>query len=210
MLCFYLRGRAANPKGPPPSQVGFDRVIKSQAKTSGHKHMRKTVSLLLVASMGLAGCGFGGSSLNPVNWFGRSQSVPIGQSTEVVNPLIPKRSGLFARERARDKIYQGKPFQQITSLVVERVPGGAIIRATGLAARQGIYDVQLTPANEDEEPVKGVLTYRLEGLRPARNTAQGTKPTREVVAARKLTDQQLRSVRTIRVEGQLNALVARR
>lgn len=172
--------------------------------------MRKTVSLLLVTSLTLAACGFGQSRLNPVNWFGRSQSVPVAQSTETTNPLIPKRGGIFARERERAKIYQGGPFQQITGLVVERVPGGAIIRATGLAARQGIYDVQLTPANEDEEPVDGVLVYRLEGITPNRNTAQGTAPTREVVAARKLTDQQLRNVRSIRVEGQLNAQVARR
>jgi hypothetical protein len=79
-----------------------------------------------------------------------------------------------------------------------------------LAARQGIYSVQLTPATKDETPVDGVLTYRIEGIRPAKRTAVGTKPTREVIAARRLTDRELRSVRTIRVEGQLNALVARR
>ena len=58
-------------------------------------------------------------------------------------------------------------------------------------------------------PVDGVLTYRLEGVRPNKQTTVGTKPTREVIAARRLTDQQLRGVRQIRVEGQLNAQVAR-
>ncbi|WP_386260101.1 hypothetical protein [Sulfitobacter aestuariivivens] len=95
-------------------------------------------------------------------------------------------------------------------MTVERIPGGAIVRATGLAARQGIYAVQLTPANDDEEPVNGVLTYRLEGVRPQQPTAVGAVPTREVIAARRLTDQQLRAVSQIRVEGQLNAQVARR
>jgi hypothetical protein len=98
----------------------------------------------------------------------------------------------------------------VTDLTVERIPGGAIIRATGLAARQGIYAVQLTPENEAELPVDGVLTYRLEGIRPSKPTPIGSKPTREVTAARKLTDQQLAGVQRIRVEGQLNAQVARR
>ena len=70
--------------------------------------------------------------------------------------------------------------------------------------------MQLTPENEAEEPVDGVLTYRLEGIRPGRNTAVGTVPTREVIAARRLTEQQLRGVRSIRVEGAQNALVSRR
>ncbi|MEP1942835.1 MAG: hypothetical protein ABJJ03_06980, partial [Sulfitobacter sp.] len=75
---------------------------------------------------------------------------------------------------------------------------------------QGIYSVQLTPIVEDETPIKGVLTYRLEGIRPDQNTAVGSAPTREVTAARELTHQELRGVRTIRVEGVRNARVARR
>jgi len=172
--------------------------------------MHKTVSLLLVTSLGLSACGFGQSRLNPVNWFGRSQSVPVAQAAEPTNPLIPRSNGLFARRGADEVTYEGKPFDQITNLTVERVPGGALIRATGLAARQGIYAVQLTPANEDEEPEGGVLTYRLEGIRSTRATPVGTTPTREVIAGRKVTDQQLRGVRSIRVEGIQNARVVRR
>lgn len=172
--------------------------------------MRTTVSILLVASMALASCGFRDSRINPLNWFGRGQSEPIAQAEENTNPLIPRRGGLFSRDREKENRYTGTPFEQVTSLVIERVPGGAVIRVTGLAARQGIYDVRLTPANDEEEAVDGVLTYRLEGVRPDRPTPVGTKPTREVVAARKVTDQQLRGVRSIRVEGELNAQVARR
>jgi hypothetical protein len=172
--------------------------------------MRKTLTLLLVSSLTLAACGaVRDSRVNPFNWFGQSQSEPVA-ATENTNPLIPKGGGLFAKKRADEVIYLGTPFEQVTNLTIERVPGGAIIRATGLAARQGIYAVQLTPQNDEEEPVDGVLTYRLEGVRPARNTTVGAKPTREVVAARRLTDQQLRGVRSIRVEGQQNALVSRR
>lgn len=172
--------------------------------------MRKTLTVLLVSSLFVTACGFRDSRVNPLNWFGRAQSVPVAQESASANPLIPHSTGLFARARAADDEYVGRPFEQVTDLTIERVPGGAIIRATGLAARQGIYAVQLTPATKDETPVDGVLTYRIEGIRPSRATAVGTKPTREVTAGRQLTDRDLRGVRTIRVEGQLNALVARR
>ncbi len=172
--------------------------------------MPKTLPLILAASLVLGACGtIRESRVNPFNWFGQSQSEPISQ-TENTNPLIPKSGGLFSNRRAEKEIYLGRPFEQVTDLTIERIPGGAIIRATGLAARQGIYSVQLTPENEEEEAVDGVLTYRLEGVRPARNTPVGTAPTREVIAARRVTDRQLAGVSRIRVEGQLNARVARR
>lgn len=172
--------------------------------------MRKTLTILLVSTLTLTACGVvRDSRVNPFNWFGKARSETVDTETNT-NPLIPKGGGLFSRARATDAVYLGRPFEQITHMTVERIPGGAIIRATGLAARQGIYAVQLTPANEAEEPVDGVLTYRLEGIRPSRATPVGTKPTREVTAARQITDQQLRGVRRIRIEGQNNALVSRR
>lgn len=171
--------------------------------------MRKSLSVLLVSTLILTGCGLRESVVNPFNWFGRSQSEPIAQANEV-NPLIPTRSGLFARRAADEDLYLGRPFEEIIDLKVERVPGGAIIRATGRAARQGRYSVRLTPATEDETAVDGVLTYRLEGVRPDFATPVGTEPTREVTAARKVTDQTLRGVNAIRVEGTLNARTARR
>jgi hypothetical protein len=173
--------------------------------------MRKSFSALLVSTLVLTGCAtVRDSRVNPFNWFGNARSESLTQAEVNTNPLIPTRSGLFASARAEEAVYTGRPFDQVTDLTIERVPGGALIRVTGLAARQGIYDVQLTPANEDELPVDGVLTYRLEGVEPARNTPVGAQPTREVVAARKITDQTLAGVQTIRVEGQRNALTSRR
>ena len=171
--------------------------------------MRKSVTLLLVASLAVSACGFRDSRLNPANWFGRGQSVPV-ETAANTNPLIPQRAGLFAGFRPEPEAYDGVPFEQVSGLVIERVPGGAVIRATGLAARQGYYEVRLIPDTEDETPVDGVLGYTLESLRPATRTAVGTPPTREVVAARKVTDQQLAGVRAIRVAGQFNAQIARR
>lgn len=172
--------------------------------------MRKTVPLLLAATLALTACAaVRESRVNPFNWFGGSESEPV-EVVENTNPLIPRSGGLFSRGTSDEDTYAGTPFEQVTNLTIERIPGGAIIRATGLAARQGIYQVQLTPENEEEAAVDGVLTYRLEGVRPTRPTPVGTKPTREVTAGRRVTDQQLRGVRQIRVEGQLNAQVSRR
>jgi hypothetical protein len=173
--------------------------------------MRKTFSALLVSTLVLSGCAtVRDSRANPFNWFGSARSEAVTAQQVNTNPLIPERSSLFSSSRAEATSYKGRPFDQVTNLTIERVAGGALIRATGLAARQGIYEVQLTPANEDELPVDGVLTYRLEGVEPAKNTAIGTIPTREVTAGRKLTDQMLAGVRTIRVEGQRNAMTSRR
>ncbi|MEM6941896.1 MAG: hypothetical protein AAF943_17745 [Pseudomonadota bacterium] len=172
--------------------------------------MPKTFSLFLAITLVLVGCAtIRESRVNPLNWFGNARSEPLREA-ENTNPLIPRGGGLFARARAENEVYQGAPLDQITNLTIERIPGGAIIRATGVAARQGIYEVQLTPENDDELPVDGVLTYRLEGVLPEQATPQGTQPTREVTAARRLTDQDLQAVRQIRVEGRRNALVSRR
>jgi hypothetical protein len=174
--------------------------------------MRISHSVLLVVSLSLGACGFvRDSALNPVNWFGRGTSVAMPSADgKAVNPLIPQSSGLFGNRNKGPAAYVGQPFDEITNLTIERVAGGAIVRATGLAARQGIYAVQLTPATPDETAVDGVLTYRLEGVEPDKNTAVGSPATREVTAARKVTDQNLIGVRSIRVEGLRNAQVARR
>ncbi|UWR35051.1 hypothetical protein K3759_08185 [Sulfitobacter sp. W027] len=172
--------------------------------------MRKTLLALLASTLLVSACGtVRDSRINPLNWFGSARSVDA-EPSESANPLIPQRRGLFARRSVEVDTYEGRPFEQITDLTIEPVPGGAILRATGLAARQGIYAVRLTPATIEEQPVDGVLTYRLEGIRPDKATPQGSRPTREVIAARRLTDQTLSGVREIRVEGQMNTLVSRR
>jgi hypothetical protein len=173
--------------------------------------MRKTFSALLLSTLVLTGCAtVRDSRVNPFNWFGKTRSAPIAQSSAQANPLIPQTSSIFSRKRNSNAVYNGRPVDQITDLTIERVPGGILLRATGLAARQGLYDVQLVPQNKDELPVDGVLTYRLEGVEPASQTPIGAAATREVIVARTLTDQQLAEVHTIRIEGQRNALTSSR
>ncbi|MEL6449965.1 MAG: hypothetical protein AAFQ19_01800 [Pseudomonadota bacterium] len=171
--------------------------------------MRLTTLTLLTATMTLTACGaVRDSRVNPFNWFGRSQSVPIERGAEdarEVNPLIPQERGGVLSTLRDEPEYPGIPVDQISDLVIERVPGGAIIRATGIADVDGVYDLRLTPANELIEPVDGVLTFRLEGIHlldAGRTTSQAQ---RTFTVARRLTDQQLASARIIRVEGERNA-----
>jgi hypothetical protein len=175
--------------------------------------MRILTTTVLISALTLTACGtIRDSRVNPANWFGNGRAAPVSVEQKVsTNPLLPaEREGIFAQKRARDAIYLGQPIDQITNLVIERVPGGAIIRATGITAVQGVYSVQLTPVSDDEIPVDGVLSYRLEGIRPARNQGVGSTHTRTVVAARALTRQQLVGVRTIRVQAARNAQASRR
>lgn len=169
-------------------------------KFSKAGHKTSLMAGFLVSALVLTGCG--NSRLNPMNWFGRSRSeVVVAPST---NPLIPTKKG-FRRAKAG---YSGRAVDQITGLVIERVPGGALIQITGLAATQGSYDVLVEPDNKDELPVDGVLTYTLKARLPAR--PQGAPATREINAGHFITDQQLEGVRSIRVLGARNSHTVRR
>ncbi len=128
-----------------------------------------------------------------------------------MNPLIPQRRGLFSSSRQDDvEPDLTTPITSITALQVDNVPGGAIVRATGVDQIQGAFNVALVATNEEELPVDGVLAYTFERQRPAGARPVGPTQTREVVVARKLTDQQLRGVRSIRVQAAQNALAVRR
>ncbi|MDC0737238.1 hypothetical protein N6L24_03010 [Cognatishimia sp. SS12] len=169
--------------------------------------MHKPIGVLLVSTLVLTSCGtVRDSRLNPFNWFGRAERVETVDAEEI-NPLIPrKRDSIFDREEVA---YPGVPVANITELRVERVSGGALIRAKGIAATQGAFEALLEPENDDELPVDGVLTYRLLAIQPA-GFRQGTPQSRELNIARFRTLQDLDGVRVIRVVGAQNALQVRR
>jgi len=143
---------------------------------------------MLCATLVLGACE---SSLNPVNWFGNSKS-----QTVVTDPAQP------ASTDPRPTV------NQVTDMAVERVPGGAIVRATGLPGRQGFWDAALV--REGEKSESGVLTFQFRIFPPLRATEQGTPPSREITAAVFLSGQALEGVRTIVVRGATNQRSARR
>ncbi len=168
----------------------------------GAVSMRRSVTVLVLAATLLAGCAtVRESRLNPFNWFGRSVPVEAAGDT---NPLIPQRRA-FARP---EDVYRGVPIDQITELRVEPMPGGAIVTATGLAARQGPYEVRLVPLGDPDRA--DLRAYSFNVIYPAYRTAVGPARSREVTVATFLSDGELETVRMIRVQGARNARESRR
>ncbi len=176
--------------------------------------MLKPFLTALTLTAALSGCAtIRDSAANPFNWFGRGQEEPAPTSTEAVNPLLPaqQRKGLFQSSRERRAAESvTTPIDKVTSLQIERVPGGAIIRASGVDARKGTFAAVLVPSGDAELAEDGVLTYTLERRLPAVSPQGGPATPRPVIVARHVTDQTLIGVRTIRVSGAQNALTARR
>lgn len=159
---------------------------------------------LFIAAFLLSSCG---SRANPFNWFGNGRNAPTQvQDAATVNPLIPNTR----RTRRNAPIpYQGAPIDSVTALRLDPLPGGVIVRSTGVARTQGAYEAVLTPENEDLLPVEGVLTFRFEVRLPEQQQPVGDTRSREVTVAVRLTEQDLAGVRSIKVESARNALSAR-
>jgi hypothetical protein len=165
--------------------------------------MRASVTGLLAVTLMVAGCAtIRDSRINPFNWFGPSRAVAVTESE--VNPLIPRRSA-FARP---EQVYQGQPIDRITDLTIEPLPGGAVLRASGVAARQGPYAVQLTPV--EEASTDELLVFTFDRILPRRNTPVGPEQTRVAEVATHLSDLDLQGVRVIRVVAARNARELRR
>ena len=168
--------------------------------------MSFTRPLLICSALALAGCGGGlaNSMVNPVNWFGNSRGEVIDPQ-RANNPLIPP-PGIGKRPKA---IYQGQAVDQITALRLERRPGGAIIHVVGVSDVIGYYDARLEPDSE-EGPVKGVLAFTLNAVRPEASIGVGGQAVREINVARFVSDQDLADVKTITVRGARNQRSTRR
>lgn len=171
--------------------------------------MIKPLIPLLIATMTLTACaGLRDSRVNPANWFGRS--APAAPAPENTNPLIPEqRLGLFRRARDAQPVDLSSPVTQVTELRAERVPGGVILRASGIDPVQGAYNVWMRAENPDLVPESGVLTFTLRRELPARPAPRGPDQSRTVTAAIRLTDQDIAGVRQLRVAGANNALTVR-
>ena len=171
--------------------------------------MQKPLTVLLVSSLMLAGCGgWRDSGMNPGNWFGKSRSERV-QPAEETNPLMPKQtgSGMFSKP---DPVDVTVPIAEVTELRVEQTTTGVIIYTEGVAARQGPYEVELRPVSTPEETAEGILSLSFRVSYPERATPLGSVRSRTVHAAHSMTKQDIRSVRSIRVVGRDNVRTTRR
>lgn len=150
--------------------------------------MHKPLLAALALALGLGACGpVRESRLNPMNWFGRD-------STET---LVP--SGGWGTGTDRRALV---PF--VTEMEVIQTTGGALLRASGLTATQGYWDVELRALN-DERPVDGALIYEFVVAAPRTQTPVSTEASRTVTAGVKIANTRLGGVRRIEVRGAQNA-----
>jgi hypothetical protein len=147
-----------------------------------------TALTLLALTLTLADCGrIRDSRFNPFNWFGNSRAASATAET---------RPGEQADGR--------QLVQELTGMAVERVQGGAIVRASGLPPSQGWWKAELVAENRGR-PVDGVLTYRFVVFQPVGQTRVSTPQSRELTAAAYISDIRLADVTKIVVQSQTNS-----
>lgn len=161
--------------------------------------MRATLPLLLCAALTVTGCArVSESRLNPLNWFGGSQPSTMTSAGEL-KPLVPEN-------RATKVTDTRGAIDQVTTLVVERTPEGALIRATGIANTQGQFNAQLVPVSNEGGTL--TLAFRIEATTGFAGVNSAFS--RQVTVARFMSKNDLANVRTIRVQGATNARSASR
>lgn len=148
--------------------------------------MKKPLLAALSLMMLVSACG---TRLNPFNWFRASE--PAAAAPVVLKVEDPR---LLA--------------EQITTLKVEPMPGGAIVRATALPPTQGWWSADLVAV--EDASADGQLVYDFRLFPPLEQMAASTPRSRQITAAVFLSDIQLSTVRSITVRGSSNGLSSRR
>jgi hypothetical protein len=141
----------------------------------------------LCATMALGACStIGKSRLNPFNWFGQSQE------TIVLAPEKPADKRLLV--------------SQVTEMKLEKMPGGVIVRATGLPPTQGYWQAELVARPVED----GTLIYDFRIFPPITPQVASTTQSREVTVGAYLSNVKLDTIRQITVQGANNARTSRR
>jgi hypothetical protein len=160
--------------------------------------MRTPLLAMLALTLTLSACAtVRESRFNPLNWFGRSEaraarSVPADAYTPAADP---------------------RPLvDQVTAMTIEAIPGGAILRATGLPPTQGFWDAELVPVEGTEaNPIEdGVLVFDFRIWPPPYAARVGTGPSRQIEVATYLTRNDLDGITRIVVRGARTERVTRR
>ncbi len=151
---------------------------------------KSAIALVLVVGL-LSGCSaINESRFNPLNWFRSGEE-------EALSPLE-------AENERRPLV------AEITSLVIERTPGGAIVRATALPTSQGWFAPELVSLDPYGDPVEGVLSYSFRAVPPRGPRRVSSEQSRELSAGVFIPNLVLQRVRVIQVTGARNSRVARR
>jgi len=169
--------------------------------------MLRKLGVLVVISVALTGCArVSESKLNPLNWFDRAPEATAGETVQR-KPLVPAQAEVTIVD-ARVLI------ETLTSASLEPSGNGAILRATGIAARQGYFNAELvlvdiTTASQGffnaelvlVDITNGVLTYEFRVERPTGYEAIGSAASRQITVATVIDAAALRGVRGVVVRG---------
>ncbi|MDJ1007018.1 MAG: hypothetical protein QNJ13_04265 [Paracoccaceae bacterium] len=140
----------------------------------------------------LAGCGgIGSSALNPATWFRASEPEP--------EALVP--AGALERRDPRPLV------EEVTGVVLETVPGGAVLRARGRVTATGWFAPDLVAEPQRAGP--GVLVYSFRAAPPPDPVPPASAASRAVVAGVFLSEGELAGVRQIQVFARTNVRAAR-
>ena len=160
--------------------------------------MIRPLALLLVASVAVSGCSrISNSKINPMNWFGSKSETAVIYEAGQAPALVPTRGAATVDQRVL--------IESISAVELARMPSGAILRATGLAASQGAYNAELVFVGA--EGATATYDFRIET--PSGVQVQGAAATREVTAAEVISPEALRTYRTFVVKGARNSKAAR-
>jgi hypothetical protein len=167
--------------------------------------MRAPLLALLALTLTLTACAqVRESRFNPLNWFGRSE----GRAIREANAQAPHTD-------TRPLV------DQVTAMAIEPIPGGAILRATGLPPTQGHWDAELVKVDQVIETTAAdgtvtrviddtVLVFDFHLVPPPYNARQGTDWSREIEVATYLTTNDLNGVTRVVVRGARSERISRR
>lgn len=144
--------------------------------------------------------GINPSSLNPRNWFGRSEEEKVADPT----PPGEERELSYA-ERTGDV----RPLvEEVLDVTVEAVPGGALLRARGVSLMQGYWQPALKVSRDDSD--NDTLAFRFIAMPPPEDLPVGTPESREILVAQFLSFEVIEGVRDIVVIARTNRRTVRR
>ena len=171
----------------------------------------KTVLGALAAMALLASCGIGNSIGNSASSAGSSASAgSSGSASSFGGRLFNRRQAV---EQQADPALRADGRRLISTVKFarfERARGGGIIRAQGIAPRQGYFNAALVSTTDLKPDENGVLTLEFRAEAPAFSTLTSTERSRQVNVALFISNQKLAAARSIRVVGRQNQINLRR
>lgn len=175
--------------------------------------MRQVVISLLLLGFA-SGCGAIGNSAN-------SSAGSAGSGSAGSAGSSGSSAGSFGLRRDRDTATEvvdqrtlaadGRQLMaHIKDVRFDRTRDGGIIRATGLAPRQGYADGILFGPTDLRPDENGVLRLEFRAREPRYNTPVSTERSREMTVGLFLSDQKLAAARQIIIVGRQNQVILRR